>query len=348
MEKNKLLLLSAFLIALFFSSANLAHALEVPLPTLGDDPTLPQYVVFLFSWAISIAGVLALISFVVGAVGLIASGDNPELAGNSKDRMKGAVLGLVLVIASFLILKTINPALITPTPTPLTPVVIPTSGPPPGIYLYPTTSNCSGAHLGVMTSSQDSITSAFNGQVESVQIINDPDNELYYGVILHTVAGLENAGRCSPPITKDCTPINMIARAADIFAINDQDPTTSGNGVTFYSNNKAFGWNTGGHDGRYDVPNTLINPVRDVGKDSMIFDYTNVPVPLPYQLMCMSYWTCPGSIHINGNYLVAIYSKNGGFTNCQTFVNNVDDLNTEPILGPGSTRLSDIYIIATQ
>ena len=68
--KNKYLLLLA-LALVFFSVAGFASALEVPLPGLSDNPTLPQYVVYFFNIGISLAGILALISFTVGAIGLI-------------------------------------------------------------------------------------------------------------------------------------------------------------------------------------------------------------------------------------------------------------------------------------
>jgi hypothetical protein len=45
--------------------------------------------------------------------------DSAEGASNAKDRMKGSVLGLVLTLSAFLILRTINPVLISPSLTPL-------------------------------------------------------------------------------------------------------------------------------------------------------------------------------------------------------------------------------------
>ena len=113
--KSKYLLI-AILIILLFSTANYIYALEVDLG-LGDTPDLPKYISFIFSWAISVAGVLALISFTIGAVGLI----NPNLEAHkdAKSRMISAIIGLVLTMSSVLIINTINPKLISPTLTPL-------------------------------------------------------------------------------------------------------------------------------------------------------------------------------------------------------------------------------------
>ena len=93
---NKQLLLLIFFLCFIFIGANSVLALEVQLPGLGDKPDLPAYIAYIFKFGISIAGLIALVSFTIGAVGLIASADNAEAASNAKDRMKGSVLGLIL------------------------------------------------------------------------------------------------------------------------------------------------------------------------------------------------------------------------------------------------------------
>ena len=117
MKKNKYLLLLVFFIIFLFTSAGFAYALEVQFSGLGSNPSFPEYVSFLFTWGISIAGILAVISFALGAIGLISP--NIESHNDAKDRMKGAVLGLALTLASFAIIHTINPSLETLNMTPL-------------------------------------------------------------------------------------------------------------------------------------------------------------------------------------------------------------------------------------
>lgn len=130
MFKKKILL--AFLL-LFLFSANFAFALEVTypnipfLPKIDQYSKLPQYISYFFGLAIYLSGILALISFAVGAIQLIMSAENPENASNAKDRMKGSILGLVLTLSAFIILRTINPVLVTPSLTSLGEVA--------GIYL---------------------------------------------------------------------------------------------------------------------------------------------------------------------------------------------------------------------
>ena len=118
-KKNRYLLFLIFIVAFLSLSGGFANALEVtsypPIPGLvapssnctGND-CLSIYVSYWFGLLVYIAGFLALISFTVGAVGYIISSENPTSSGNAKDRMKGSVLGLILTLSAFLILKTIN------------------------------------------------------------------------------------------------------------------------------------------------------------------------------------------------------------------------------------------------
>jgi len=110
MKKYKYLLFSALSIILFFAKAKFISAMEVSLPGLGNNPTLSQYIVYLFNFGISLAGGLALISFIVGAVTFIAAGGGSG-ATDAKDRMISAILGLLIIAGSWLIIDTINPKL---------------------------------------------------------------------------------------------------------------------------------------------------------------------------------------------------------------------------------------------
>jgi len=120
MKNNKKLLLLLLALCFIFFTAGSAQALELTYPDLpglvtpsssctGND-CLSLFVSYWFGFLVYIAGFLSLISFVVGAVGLI--NPNLEAHNDAKDRMKGAVLGLVLVFSSFVIMKTINTNLV--------------------------------------------------------------------------------------------------------------------------------------------------------------------------------------------------------------------------------------------
>lgn len=121
-QKNIIIFL---IIIALFSVASFAHALEVQYPfipgagTITKDSGLGDYVGYFFGLAMYVAGILAVISFAVGAIQIIMAASNPEMETQGKDRMKGALLGLVLTLSAFVILQTINPQFVTPTLTPL-------------------------------------------------------------------------------------------------------------------------------------------------------------------------------------------------------------------------------------
>ncbi|MDD4990568.1 MAG: pilin [Candidatus Pacebacteria bacterium] len=129
MKKNKYLIFSSFIIIFIFLSAGSAFAaLEVTYPTIPglpninqNNPGISEFVGYFFGLGIYIAGVLSLISFTIGAIGIVAASatGDPSKRGDAMDRIKGAVLGLVLTMASFVIIRTINTNLITPSLTPL-------------------------------------------------------------------------------------------------------------------------------------------------------------------------------------------------------------------------------------
>jgi len=375
MVKNKYLLFSAFLIIFFFLSTNSALALEVDLG-LGPNPDLPHYVSFIFTWLIGIAGILSLVSFTVGAIGLI--NPNVEAHKEATDRMKGAVLGLVLTLASFIIINTINPALKTLNLTPLTPVVIPPPAPAPGVYYY-LSPDCTGDSSAVNTYSGDYIDNKFAGKIQSVKIVNYidpefPENDIYYGVIFHKETGLINGGECNPPML---SPVNVQSQclslkdldpaatnAADIFSFDTNFSTSPGNGVTFYS--APHGWYVGAKAGYCNIadssiiiPTPLLNPnfaipniysAINPESNDMRFDYTGVVRPPEYQKQCITFlsYSCSGSIRIKGSYLVALYSStntSNGVGYCQTFTKDVEDLNEQPFLASGAKMIDGIYII---
>jgi len=297
MIKNKYIIFLAFLIVFLFSSANFvfALALEAPFSGLPDNPTLPDYASFIFSWIIGIAGVLSLISFAIGAVGLIVSGDSPELSSSSRDRMKGAVLGLVLTLASFIIIQTINPAL-----TIFKLGTLPPVSPPPvvtqaGIYYY-LDPDCSGDSPLYYITSQKKILTSPDNVATCIKIVDDPEKNIYYGIIIHKTP---NGGLCLPPLTNksknlDDGKIKLEPEikyfAADIFQINTQLGST-GDGVTFYS--EAHGSVKAHEAGFRIIPDNEINrdisiPIEDTFLDpnKICFSSLNVVQPPQYFYKC--------------------------------------------------------------
>jgi TRAP-type C4-dicarboxylate transport system permease small subunit len=120
--KNKILISVIIFIGLFafnifpIHAANEYTPLE-PLPGIGPEPgyssyNLSSYLQWVFAFAISIAGILAVLMIVIGGIQYITAYGNPNQIENAKNRIYQALLGLLLAISAWLILNTINPDLI--------------------------------------------------------------------------------------------------------------------------------------------------------------------------------------------------------------------------------------------
>jgi len=87
---------------------------EIPgLPyVITEHSGLAEYIGYFFALAIIASGVLAVIVLTIGGIRLIMSGGNPTGRKEATDMIKGSVLGMVLVVSSFMILRTINPVFV--------------------------------------------------------------------------------------------------------------------------------------------------------------------------------------------------------------------------------------------
>lgn len=97
----------AAIIFLLFLTDSFCYALEVPLPGL-DKQDLPNYIKAVFNLIIGIAGAIAVLAFIIGAIRYLTSAGNPGRIGEAKKTIFSAVVGLVLLLSSFLIMTTIN------------------------------------------------------------------------------------------------------------------------------------------------------------------------------------------------------------------------------------------------
>lgn len=95
---------------------DLSYNLSAPLPGLAGNKlkvtNLADYISYLFPFLLSIAAILAFVMFVIGGIEyMIRSG--AENTQEAKNRIRDALLGLLLAVGSVLILQTINPNLVT-------------------------------------------------------------------------------------------------------------------------------------------------------------------------------------------------------------------------------------------
>ncbi len=78
---------------------------------LENDSTFPDLVKYFYEWGISLGGLVAFISLVMAGFQYITSAGNAGKMKEARDQIDSAVLGLVLLLSSFLVLETINPQL---------------------------------------------------------------------------------------------------------------------------------------------------------------------------------------------------------------------------------------------
>lgn len=99
--------------------------LNVPIPGLGkactdgkgicinvDESTLGNYVRALYVWFVGVAGIIATVMIMWAGVRWITAAGNTSRIESAKTTMNGAVIGLIILLGSYLLLTWINPGLI--------------------------------------------------------------------------------------------------------------------------------------------------------------------------------------------------------------------------------------------
>lgn len=74
---------------------------------------ISQYVKMIYQWGAVVVGLLAVLMLVVGGVQYSIYGMDPAAKDDAKERIKQALIALVILLLSGLILKTVNPAFFT-------------------------------------------------------------------------------------------------------------------------------------------------------------------------------------------------------------------------------------------
>jgi len=74
--------------------------------------TLPQLVQYFFNFAIAIGGIAAFAMLVLGGFRFLTSAGNPTAQKDAKDIITSAIIGLLLLLASYLLLEVVNPDLL--------------------------------------------------------------------------------------------------------------------------------------------------------------------------------------------------------------------------------------------
>jgi len=78
---------------------------------LDEKSEIPAFIGYLYEWGISIGGLAVFIALLIAGFQYLSSIGNPATMREAKDRIISALLGLALLLGSWLILNTINPQL---------------------------------------------------------------------------------------------------------------------------------------------------------------------------------------------------------------------------------------------
>lgn len=81
-------------------------------PISNDTGTIAKYIRDIYSYAIGIVGILATVVMMFGGVLWLTAGGNPSRIGEAKTWITASLTGLLLTLTSYMILATVNPALV--------------------------------------------------------------------------------------------------------------------------------------------------------------------------------------------------------------------------------------------
>jgi len=120
----KKLLLTILLLFIFFAWAGFAQATTTIVKDYPELPgtdkpgearkgeELPQFIKYLFVFSLSIVGIIGLAAIIIGAFGYLTAVGNPQKAAKAKEQIFSALLGIILLLGSYLLLRVINPDLL--------------------------------------------------------------------------------------------------------------------------------------------------------------------------------------------------------------------------------------------
>ncbi len=358
-KKNIIIFFAVFIV--FFFGFNFTMALEVQYPRLStgasvtSNTPLPEYLKYVFDFGIFLGFFTVFLTLVFAGVLYLLSPAVPNAKEIAKDRVSGAITGLLILATLYLIITTINPQLkffkldkldaIPPPPDPEQQA---------GVYIYDQ-SNCPPPAPETHTTSVPDLGSLTN-RVNAVDIVQHPNQDLYYISILYDSPKFWGKCQYISPNSR-CLQVKISAASASIY---QYDPSPSGEGVIFYRKsfyNREGGW--------YKVSNSTI---KNAGSDNFYtaelskLKFNDVP---KNEQDCVK-WDIKGScidreppslsgenissVEIRGNYMVLfVYfdkssdPKEGPWSFCQAFPTN-DDINKD---GPKQIKWESVRNLDT-
>ena len=91
---------------------NVFAAYQYHIPGYDKSGGLESFIQALYKFALSVAGVLAMIVLIIGGIEYLTAGGSVDKGKKAKDRITNALFGLAIILLAYLILYTINPDLV--------------------------------------------------------------------------------------------------------------------------------------------------------------------------------------------------------------------------------------------
>ncbi len=116
MKNSRLKIIYTFLFIMIYivptfiaNAADWTPLVKIPgLPQSGPI-TLNQYLVGLYSFLLSIVGIIAVGMMILGGVRYITAAGSETAVSDAKSMIQGALFGLILAIGAWIVINTINP-----------------------------------------------------------------------------------------------------------------------------------------------------------------------------------------------------------------------------------------------
>ncbi len=83
--------------------------LQIPIGSLKNTGSLGQYIPALYNYMIAIVSIVAIVMIMIGGLQYLTAGSSGRI-GQAKERIVGAVIGLIIALSAYTILQTVNPA----------------------------------------------------------------------------------------------------------------------------------------------------------------------------------------------------------------------------------------------
>lgn len=362
------ILFYGFILVLPFNafSAEPEPTLELEYPqtvfgtTVTGESDLAQYLKYIFEAGMAIGISLAVLTLIISSIFYFLAPVSPNSLAIAKERVTGAISGLLILLLTYLIITAINPYLSIFKINQLEEIPPPIMSEQPGVLFYKS-KDCSNGNTIYNTSASD-LGDDLTNKVRSVQISQDPANNIYYISILYDNMNYWGSCQYINPNT-GCQEVKISPASASIYTY---DFNPKGDGVYIYR--KSFDSVSGkekNKDGGYlkiknsEIKTSAGKPLyfKSLSQLSFLGEKNECTVPKEEQDCaqwnddgrCEKY-KCPNlnkenisSISLVGNYLVVLIyidpnDRNMVYTYCQAFPTK-DDYNK---IGPQQIKWDPI------